>query len=608
MRVFSLAVVFAAALVLAFPTGSDSCGIAPPVPVFSAAQGPADVDGAFLKGKIGVIRPSYGRRYLIGAYRILSGKPLTASEADALFQRHKAAAPPPPGGVPAPHGEFGWVQTVASFTGGRPLYINPYRTRQDPGSFVSYQNCPDAAFDSALDTLARRSRKWGANDPRLRDWAETQQQVFANCSAPKLVLPAEPDPAMDPALAADRRYQIAAAYFYAGDWPHAREQFAKIAAEASSPWHGIAPYLIARSYIREGTVDGSPRALREAADRLQAIIADPAQQQWHDASRQLLEYVNLRMDPSARLQELGREIMSAQPASDFGQSVTDFLYLYGRQPRSGADISALQDSSDLADWMLTFEGHSPKLQNHATDRWKNARNAAWLIATLSQGSDPEAIEAAHQLDPNSPAYESATYYAILRQSDPDQARRSADEALSHPLLLSSRNLFLSARMKLARDWAEFLRFAPRQPEAKLEAYDGQEVPADKPPVSTGTAPLFDHDATAALNRHVPFSLWLDATRNPLVSTHLRLQVAEGAWVRALVLGKDADARALVQRIVQLRPEWASGVHDYLAATGLEEARFAAVFLLLRAPEITPFLEAGSAPPNLAYVSRLGDVR
>src|SRR5579872_3571422 len=181
MRALSLTVVFAGALVLAFPTGSDSCGISPPVPVFSAAQGPANLDSEFLKGKVGVIRPSLRRRYLIGAYRMLSGKPLSAAEADAFFQRRRAAVLLPAGANPG--GPFGWGQAVAQVPGAnRVPYTNPYKNKADAGSVVYFDNCPDSAFDSALQTLADRRRRWGATDSRLLKWVNAQQKVFANCS------------------------------------------------------------------------------------------------------------------------------------------------------------------------------------------------------------------------------------------------------------------------------------------------------------------------------------------------------------------------------------------------------------------------------------------
>src|SRR5437870_2617202 len=71
--------VIAGVLVISVPSGLDSCAIAPPEPVFATSQRPADVD-QFLKGKVGILQRSYGQNYLIGAFRILSGVPLTGAE------------------------------------------------------------------------------------------------------------------------------------------------------------------------------------------------------------------------------------------------------------------------------------------------------------------------------------------------------------------------------------------------------------------------------------------------------------------------------------------------------------------------------------------------
>src|SRR5436309_152939 len=81
----TLTAVLAGVLLIATPSGVDSCGIAAPGPVFATRQRPADLK-AFLDGKVGALQRSYGQRYLIGAFRILSGLPLTAAEAKTLYQ------------------------------------------------------------------------------------------------------------------------------------------------------------------------------------------------------------------------------------------------------------------------------------------------------------------------------------------------------------------------------------------------------------------------------------------------------------------------------------------------------------------------------------------
>jgi len=52
-------------------------------------------------------------------------------------------------------------------------------------------------------------------------------------------------------LRQDRAYQIAAAQFYSSRFAPARSSFQAIAQDATSPWRGVARYLIARALIRE---------------------------------------------------------------------------------------------------------------------------------------------------------------------------------------------------------------------------------------------------------------------------------------------------------------------------------------------------------------------
>ena len=54
-------------------------------------------------------------------------------------------------------------------------------------------------------------------------------------------------------------------------------------------------------------------------------------------------------------------------------------------------------------------------------------------------------------------------------------------------------------------------------------------------------------------------------------------------MRASVLGRQAEARALASRLAELKPEVAAGMREYLAETDPAAAKFAAVFLLLRNP-------------------------
>jgi hypothetical protein len=588
--------------VLAVPSGLDSCAIAPPAPVFTAKHRPADVQ-AFVKGHPGVVQGPMQRRYLIGAYRMLAGVPLSDREAAALYPGKKpsVAASPEQSENWSPVRRWLEARTrIPATTNIDSLPTNRYRTTAD--AFVSYDNCLDDAFTSAKRTLEARAKLWGDGSSNLKTWLAAQDQVFSNCAGEQAVIPAAPAPGMGQLLAADRRYQIAAALFYAGSWQKARQSFEAIAADTASPWHEIAPYLAGRTLLREATVDGRPEAFDEAGKRFTAILQDTSRRDWHEPSRKMLDLIRNRKDPAGQLKLLGERLTQRNESADVGAAATDFVYLYGRgdQPPAGA--------GELAAWMDSVEGRSTA----AAKRWRETGNPAWLVAALSTPAkdDPtELVVAARKVPPGSPAYESAAYYGIEREMQSGhltQARDWADEALRQNLLLSTRNLILGQRMKLARDWTEFLRFAPRRPEPHMVNEDGAEEETDQPPA--GTQPILDADSVAILNSLLPLSLWIDAAANRLLPTPVQLQIAEAGWIRALLLGRDADAHALLQRVVQLKPAYAPAAQPFLSAKNADEERFVAVLMLMRSPDVVPDLDGGNAAPDLTKTSTLGGGR
>src|SRR5262249_31770804 len=142
--------------------------------------------------------------------------------------------------------------------------------------------------------------------------AETQVKVFAVCGEGKAI----PDPAPAGASAiikANHTYQVAAANFYAGNFDVAEKQFTAIAADSSSVWRPIAPYLVARTLIRKAMLSGGQgkadtAVLAQAEAQLKKILADKNQSALHNSARGLMNYVHFRLTPEARLSELAAAV------------------------------------------------------------------------------------------------------------------------------------------------------------------------------------------------------------------------------------------------------------------------------------------------------------
>ena len=269
---------------------------------------------------------------------------------------------------------------------------------------------------------------------------------------------------------------------------------------------------------------------------------------------------------------------------------------------------SLLRGSDLADWMVTFEGTAAP--NLAVDRWRSTRSQAWLIAALRYASDDaditDLVTAARALNTAEVGYDSAVYYAIdaeLRRGHRDIARSWADQVLKGRLLRSTRNRILYERMKVARDWNEFLRVAPRTPETDISLYDEHEVPGGGP--WSGRGPLFDHDAVQVLNSHVSLQLLLDASRSRYLSKVLQMQIAQAGLVRSIVLRQDSMAREFVKQAVELNPGVADAANEILSAPDIDSAHFAGVLLILRSPSLSGMLWPGNwTPPSDLHRARL----
>jgi len=514
MKLLRTFLIAAAAVLLLAPPDSQSCGPFLPEAQFAFRLGPVDAL-PYYQGTLGIVQPTYYRRNLIVAYRYFSGVPLTREEIAALAPAPQKAEAQQFGYETSP-AAGAWLVARNGVPGVPRLdKLVTERTLSGDGGYPNYQDCLDDAFTTAAFTLRQRIVKWGAGSPDVAEWVRGQDTVFQNCSE-GVHRPAELKPGANALLAADRRYQIAAAEFYFEFYPEAERDFKAIGDDATSPWHYRAPYLVARALIRESTLNGNAQAMQKAEKQLRAILNDATRKAVQPSASALLDFVHGRLNPEGRIAELGAALVKPRKGARFDRDVTDFTFLWDKLEHSPAS-----GRSELADWIMAFQ--KPGDSSCAVARWRETKNPAWLVAALqaSSSAPADSIEAARALKPDQPAYATAVSLALDSETSrsADAAREWVDRALATHQPADANNAFLTHRQWLALDWNEFLHYAPREPVAVSSDQADEPVGDYKEMAAAG--PQFAADSAVPFNYKVPLARWVDAARNPFLPRNLQ---------------------------------------------------------------------------------------
>ena len=464
-----------AVLILAVPVELPGCGPFLPEALFHLTAGP-EAPAEFARGHLGIVLPTYERRYQVIAYRYLSGVGLNDAERRAILPSPRPMADTNP-----------WLVARNRAPGVTPLrQLDPYRQVKKEGYFDTYLNCNDDAFRTAAATLERIQPTGAA-----AEWIAAQDVVFSNCSQGATI----PQPASNPLLRADRAYQIASAKFYSEQYDAARRDFQTIAADAKSPWHGIAPYLAARCLIRAGNFAEAETELRSVA---------PASH--------LLGYVQARLHPAERMHELALALVRPDSETSIGQDLIDYRMLFDKDVKP-------QPNDDLTDWIRSFQaGGAGAVENRRT-----RHTLPWLVAALQASNPgdavvPELLAAAREVKSDSPAYINVNYHRV-RLLPPNDARALADRLLAGNMPASARNQFRAERMRLARSFEEFLRYAPRRT------------------VAGAQRDLLDGDSATILDNDIPLAMLRQASTSPLLPDAVRRQLINVISVRTLLLAR-----------------------------------------------------------------------
>lgn len=596
---------FAAGL-LAFIAIVLACSSPPFERVAVPALSPA-ADKAFFAGELGVVRPTFTRQYLVMAYRRLAGR---APQGEDLMPPPLERAPEAPVSP--------WTQWLTA----------RYTVRKDPPpmdkqygfvtfrqyrQYMHFDNCTGDALLTATRTLQARIERFGASSAVVQDWLTAQDTVFANCPSAPLQLPAAAPPNADPLVRADRTYQTAAAYFYGMQYQDAEAAFRTIAEDRSSVWRPWGRYLAARALIRRATLvasDTEAGDLLERADReLDGVMKDASLADMHERARRLRGYVAIRRFPAERVHELSARMSSAGQMQE--QDLIDYRWLFDTRVSSNVsydygtvkNLDALRRDDDMTDWILVMQGWGDASRLRALERWRATQAPHWLVAVMwklrANDTDVPAVMAAAAAVPrDSPAFATLAFLRarlLLERNEKDAARALLAQLPDAPgpgLPADTVNLLRAERFLLARDLDELLRYAPRVDVGGGEDWES----VDERTGTEGLPPLLlDVDAVTTLNERLPLARLANAAASPYMTKEFGPEIALAAWTRAVLAGNDAVALRLAATLPQSAPDLVADLKQYRGAPAGAKRHFAAIYVLLRHPGMSPYLDPDERP-------------
>jgi len=595
--------------------------------------------GGYAAGELGIVRPTYARSYLYVAYMYLGGKrfsPTAQKELVAFWQYRFSIWPDKQRAAAKLAGDS---QAAEQYTALRKQFapalrrpIEQYRS-SDRWNFVL--NCHPDAFRTAAATLRARAKRWGATSRELQHWLAGQDYAFTMCSETATVPSPAPLPERAPALLrADRDYQMAAALFYRGDYTQARAQFARIAAQADSPWRQTAAYVVVRTLIREATEgsDADKRGrFKPASDEIERLLKDPRMRSRRRDLLRLRAFVEFRLRPEQRARELARALQD--PGNpNLSQDLWDFLALADKalgeeewwggdkeaEAKMFADTRSFRRGNELADWIITFQSSEREARQHAIRRWRETGNEPWLIAAItkpvpSDDAKHDLVAAAEALPESSPAFVMANYHAarLLLPTDPNAARKHLARLAPTGLPPSAANDVQALRALAASSLPDFLQNAAAQRVAAVMDDPAEEIPFDRDsqaigrltprPQERGALP----EVAQAFNTRLPLATWLAAASDENMPARVRAQIALAGWARAIVLEKPEAAVQFAQIEVALQPADRNLFQSFLDAPVADRLR-AGVFLLANLPGARPFLTVDDRKPRLDKIDNYRD--
>lgn len=292
-----------------------------------------------------------------------------------------------------------------------------------------------------------------------------------------------------------------------------------------------------------------------------------------------------------------------------------------------ADLPDFLSANDLTDWIFTLQMEGPETNARALAKWRQTESPAWLAAALIKADATSSgladlIRAAEQTGPDTAAFPTIVFHLArlkVTLGKVSEARQLLDAVLNTHLDLlpvSAQNQFRVERAQLAKNLVEFLRYSALKPaafyeeglfvsirdlvESRKEWWSSESYEETKEVFEarieksyqnllSDDLRLFDDSTNNIMDRHLSLRLLQQTAKDSQVPASLRSRLTLNVWTRAILLDHHEVALQVTPAVIEIAPEMKDVLAEYLQAKTDTDRRRAALYVLLKSPDLTPFL-------------------
>jgi hypothetical protein len=613
----------------------------------------------YAAGDLGIIQVGWARSYLCVAYRYLTGQGLVRDERTSVehmwIKRLSAESPTMEflaGDAMKQYIDLRCKILKINFDQSTNLYYELMH-------FSRENNIGTDSFVEALATLQALVKHYGPSSNAVLEWINGQDCVYGLNKAKKVTVPAPLKAVCEKPLQEDRDYQRAAATFYLGNYSKACDMFKSIASDKQSSRFSIASYMVARCRAYRSMCAGAPETRPEVIASLEKQAVLEANFERKEDLIDLSGWLRTNSDSDGitferLVQSVTSRVNEPLAAASFGHNVSNLTYMMtqsvldptANSPSAKKESSGLKiEEHDLTDWLNTiYDGYDPFSQtteelaaaarensdptdrewikqeqarlsnqqalleqraNHALKQWRERHSIQWLVAVMLCGGlraadRADAFAAAEQLPPDSPAYQTASFYiidALSERGELEKARKRLKSVMTNKerMPLSTANLFKSQQLFLSTTTDDYLsaacmRLMPSANATVLLPSDWKKY--ESQPASVPVLSGWDDHVARDLNRNLPYSLWLKLAHRTDLSANLHARIICAVWLRSLFLGRTKDTEQFSIELARAYPHLASRIANFKNLPAGREKQFALASLVLGNYGMSPYVDSG----------------